>query len=242
MKKITLILSFLFVAFSMNAQFTVEDTNGTTITEGQTVTFGEVGYPEGNFDFFVLNPSTTDPIRMKIEFVSAVNADGSQMELCFGLCYTGITLGNIYPPNNEFVEIAPSSQTGPGNHMLNLDPGNGTDIIDYTFKFYEVDTDGTTQIGTPLTMVYRYDPEFLGVNDNSLDVTVNSTLVRDNMQVTTKEALDLVVYDLQGRIITSYSLNAGNQQVDLSSLSSQLYILEFSNNEGATFTSKIIKR
>ena len=230
------------MAFTMNAQFTVEDTDGNTISEGQIIAFGEVGYPEGNFDFFVQNPSTTDPIRMKIEFVSAVNADGSGLEICFGLCYTGVIIGNTYPPNAEFVEVAPNSQTGPGNHFLNTDMGNGTDVIDYTFKFYEVAADGTTQIGTPLTMMYRYDPNLLSVNENTLDVTINSTVVTEQLTVNTKESLDLVVYDLQGRIAASYKIAAGLQQVDVSALNTQLYILKFNNAEGNTYTSKIVKK
>src|SRR5210317_2060509 len=129
MKKNLLLLSILFVGiFSMNAQFTVEDEEGNPIEDGAVITYGVTTYPEASLDFFV-NNTGTEPIYTKIEFVSAVNADGSMMELCYGLCYTGITIGNSYPPNIEYVEIAPGGQTGPGNHLYNADPGNGTDVI-----------------------------------------------------------------------------------------------------------------
>ena len=102
MKKNLLLLSLMFVGiFSMNAQFTVEDSEGNPIVDGEVVAYNVYTYPEASLDFFVNNTSGTDDIYTKIEFVSAVNADGSLMELCYGLCYTGITIGNSYPPNNE---------------------------------------------------------------------------------------------------------------------------------------------
>ena len=165
----------LFVAVTMTAQFTVEDHDGNPIVDGDLVSYGVTTYPEASLDFFVNNTSATDDINMKIEFVSALNADGSQMELCFGLCYTGIIIGQVYPPGNEVITITPGGQTLAGNHMYNADPGDGTHIIEYVFRFYQVDGSGN-EIGTPMSMTYRYDPA-LGVNDIAkLDVAVKSTV------------------------------------------------------------------
>ena len=238
MKLNLLFLSALFVTLSINAQFTVEDDNGNAVVDGTVVTYGVLTYPEASFDFYVNNTSATEAIRMKIEFVSAVNADGSSMELCFGLCYTGITIGQSYPPNAEFVEILPGGQTLAGNHMYNADPGNGTDILTYTFRFYQIDMAGN-EIGDPLIVVYEYNP-LLGVNSNELNVNLFSTSITDELVLTVEEELDLMVYDLQGRIVKRQKLEIGAHQINMSDLSSQVYLMHFQNNRGISYTAKVV--
>lgn len=240
MKLNLLFLSALFVTLSINAQYTVEDEDGNVVTDGTILTYGTLTYPEASFDFYVNNVSATDAIRMKIEFVSGVNADGSSMELCFGLCYTGITIGQSYPPNAEFVEILPGGQTLPGNHMYNADPGNGTDIIEYTFRYYQIDMTGN-EIGDALTVIYRYNP-LLGVNSNALNVNLFSTSITDELVLSVDEELDLMVYDLQGRVVKSQRLEIGTQQINMSDLSSQVYLMHFQNNRGVSYTAKVVVR
>ncbi|WP_175445438.1 T9SS type A sorting domain-containing protein [Ulvibacter litoralis] len=238
MKRKLLFLSAFIVAFSMNAQYTVEDHDGNPIVDGDVVSFGSVVPAEATYEFYVNNTSTTDAIRMKIEFVNAINADGSQMELCFGLCYTGITIGQSYPPNADFVEIAPGAQTLAGNHMLNVDPGNGTEILDYIFRFYQINTNGD-EIGEDLTMTYRYDP-LLSVNDASLNVNVMATSISEKLVVSVEEALDLQIYDLQGRVVVSQNLSVGTQEINVSDLTSQMYLAHFKNNNGVSQVVKIM--
>jgi hypothetical protein len=240
MKLNLLFLSALFVTLSINAQYTVEDEDGDVVTDGTILTYGTLTYPEASFDFYVNNVSATDAIRMKIEFVSAMNADGSSMELCFGLCYTGIAIGQSYPPNAEFVEILPGGQTLPGNHMYNADPGNGTDIIEYTFRYYQIDMTGN-EIGDALTVIYRYNP-LLGVNSNELNVNLFSTSITDELVLSVDEELDLMVYDLQGRVVKSQRLEIGTQQINMSDLSSQMYLMHFQNNRGVSYTAKVVVR
>lgn len=242
MKKNLLLLSVLFVGiFSMNAQFTVEDAEGNPIEDGAVVTYNVTTYPEASLDFFV-NNTGSEAIYSKIEFVSAVNADGSLMELCYGLCYTGITIGNSYPPNNEYVEIAPGGQTGPGNHLYNADPGNGTDIIEYVFRFYQVDQSGMNEIGDELTMTYRYDP-LLGIDDvYEINLELASTIITDKLIVDTIEDLDFKVIDLQGRLVKQQRLSAGHQEIEMNDLRSQIYLVQFTNVEGQTRIEKIVVR
>lgn len=239
MKKNLLFMCMLFGAVAMNAQFTVEDDEGNFIEDGDVVAYNSIIFDEASLEFFVTNTSS-DEIRSRIEFVSATNADGSQMELCYGECYTGITIGENYPVGFDIV-IAPGAQTGLGNHMFNADPGNGTDVLDYVFRFYQVDVAGN-EIGTPLSMTYRYDP-LLGVNDqNMLDVTIASTVVTSQIIATTFEPLDVTIYDLQGRRVLSQKLDVGQQAIDVSNLRSQMYIVQFENTEGASQTTKIVVR
>ncbi len=239
MKKKLLLFSLLLTIVTMNAQFTLEDSDGNLISDGGVIEFGVLGYPDANWDFYVNNTSTTDNIYVKILFENAVQADGSMMELCFGSCWTGLTIGNTYPPNDEYVEIAPGEQTGPGNHLLNSEAGNGTDLVEYVFRYYQIDQDGN-EIGTPLTITYRYNP-LLGVDDFSkLGVSISSTLIQNEMLVDSQEDLDLMVYDLQGRLVKNQKLSVGQHSINMSDLNSQVYIVQFKNIQGQSETYKVI--
>jgi hypothetical protein len=238
MKLNLLFLSALFVTLSINAQYTLEDANGDAVLDGDILTYGTLTYPEASFDFFVNNVSATETIRMRIEFVSAENADGSDMELCFGECYTGIAVGLSYPTDPLSVEILPGEQTMAGNHLFNSDPGNGSDVILYTFRYFQIDMAGN-EIGDPLTVIYRYDP-LLGVNSNELNVNLFSTVIKDELVLNVEEELDLMVYDLQGRVVKSQRLEIGTQQINMSDLSPQMYLMHFQNNRGVSYTAKVI--
>lgn len=240
-QKIIPFLAFLLCGLSMQAQFTVRDSDNNAIVDGDVVTYNQLTYPEASLDFFVKNESATDNIYMKIEFVSATNADGSMMELCFGLCYTGITIGNIYPPNADFIEIAPGEETLQGNHMYNSDPGNGNDVIEYVFRFFQIDTNGD-EIGDDLTMTYAYDPN-LSVGDfNTIDASIVSTVVTNEMQIDTRENLTVVVYDIQGKQVKQQAIETGRQTVDMSGLSANMYVVQLTNEKGASTTTKVIVR
>ena len=78
MKNILLLIAVFLTSFALFAQnpFTITDHDGEELTEGMVVTMNNFGVPAGSFDYFVTNDSDED-IYMRIEFVSAVNADGS---------------------------------------------------------------------------------------------------------------------------------------------------------------------
>ena len=107
------------VAASASAQFTFLDVDGLPVNNGHVVSFGQgqVGDPAGFYEYYVSN-DTAEPIFMKAELVSADNADGSSFEICFGLCYTDIAVGQKFP-NNGSVFIDAGSQTPSGNHLVN---------------------------------------------------------------------------------------------------------------------------
>ncbi len=242
MKQKILFLSLFLVSLCVNAQFTMEDHDGNMITDGEVVTFGVYSTPGntiGSYDIYVNNPSTTDAIRMKAEFVSAINADGSAFEICFGLCYTGIEIGDIFPPNANFVGIDPLGQSLEGNHLDNFEPGNGSDPVEYVFRFFQIDENGD-ETGEELTMTYKYDP-LLGLNDvNQLNVAVFSNSRSKLVTVQTVEELTMRVYNLQGRLIKTEKLNIGRQDISMSELSSQIYVLHFENNRGVSQVEKVV--
>jgi hypothetical protein len=238
MKKNLLLIAVLFSAFNMNAQYVVEDHDGIELTDGMVVEFSDYGVPNGSLEYYITNNGPNE-IYMRIEFVSVVNATGLGFELCFGQCYIDLVVGQTVPPAPQFIAIAPGGTTSEGNHFANT--LEGTDIKDYVFRFYETDSEGN-DIGNSLGFTYRYDPT-LGINDvNELDITVASTVVLNNMQVNVVEELNMEIYSLQGKLVNSQKLNIGQQLINMSNLSSQMYIVKFSNDVGASKTIKVVKK
>lgn len=225
-----------------NAQYTVKDDNGNVLKDGDVVEYGTYGYNTGaDYNFFITNDNTSEEIYTRIEFLEAINADGSQFEICYaGQCYTGVEVGFTAPPAPLVRTIAVGETTGSGNHFLNGDPGDGTYVIDYICAFHQYEADGVTEIGTPLTFTYRYNPT-LGVNDNSkVNLTIQSTVITNELVLNVNEPISMKVYDLQGRIVKQARFETGRQTVNMSDLSSQGYILQFNNENGATQTTRII--
>jgi hypothetical protein len=137
--------------------FSVENLNGVSFDDGAVVNFTSIEYPEASLDFLVRNIST-EIIGMRIEVESISGTDGSMMELCFGQCFAGVNEGTSYPSNNAqpVVYINPGeTQPSNGDHFLNSDAGDGSNPVEYTFKFYSADEDGNI-IGEPFRLKYRY--------------------------------------------------------------------------------------
>lgn len=225
-----------------NAQYTVTDESGNVLREGDILEYGTYGYGmNADYNFFVANDNPTETIYSRLEFVSAVNSDGSMFEICYaGQCYTGIPIGFTAPPIPGVLPIAVGESTGIGNHILNGDPGDGAYMIDYVCAFHQYEADGVTEIGTPLTFTYRYNPT-LGVKDNSkVNLTIQSTVITNELVLNVNEPISMKVYDLQGRVVKQARFEAGRQAVNMSDLSSQAYIVQFSNKKGASQTTRII--
>ncbi|MEZ4858656.1 MAG: T9SS type A sorting domain-containing protein [Flavobacteriaceae bacterium] len=237
MKKFTTLFCALATLTSF-AQFNVETHDGDPILDGQMVIAGALNT---SLPFYVNNESTTDEIYMKIEFVSAVNYDGADMQLCFGLCYDPLSIGQNYPPGNEVVTIQPlQNQNQEGDKFLNYNDGDGS-IIDYVFRFYQVDNLGN-EIGEDLTFTYRYDP-LLGTNDATpVKATISSTVVRDILSIEANEEASVVIYDIQGRVVSNQKLTIGTNAITISSLPSQIYLVKITNETGGTQIAKIVKK
>jgi hypothetical protein len=239
MKSLITSIMLLFTAVTF-AQFSVETHDGDPILDGSVWSFNIYGLGIAELPFYVNNESTTEEIYMKIEFVSAVNGDGSGVQLCFGLCYVDLVFGASYPPGTELVTIQPGENQGfPGDHIANYVDGGGNPI-EYVFRFYQSDANGTPT-GEDLTMTYRYDPN-LGVGDNAPAVALLQNLVTTQLKVRTQERLELSLYDLQGKKVGQFNLNEGDQSVDLTHLSAAMYMAVVQNDAGQQKTFKIVKR
>jgi hypothetical protein len=137
--------------------YDVEDLDGNIFVNNQIVEFSAVDYPDASLGFYVRNTSS-ESIAMRIEVESMSGTDGSQLELCFGECYLGVTTGTSYPtsPSMPNVNIeSGQTQASSGDHFFNMDEGDGNTAVEYTFKFYLADETGN-QNGTVFRLKYRY--------------------------------------------------------------------------------------
>ena len=240
MKNTIFVIAILLFTFAIHAQnpYTVTDHDGEEITEGMIITFNNHGIPDGSLDYTVTNNSDQD-INMRIEFVSAVNADGTGFELCFGQCFIDLVVGQTVPNAPDFITIPSGGTNLDGDHFATTAPA--TELQDYNFRFYLTDSEGV-DIGNSLNFTYRYDP-VLGLNDlRELGVEITSTVIFNEMEVNTMEEMDMAIYNLQGQLINSQNLFSGNQIINLSYLSPQIYIVNFTTEEGISKTLKIIKK
>ena len=240
MKIKSLFLVLCLVAASASAQFTFLDIDGLPVTNGAVVSFGQgqVGNPAGYYEFFVSN-DTSEAIFMKAELVSAENADGSSFEICFGLCYTDITVGQKFP-NNGSVFIDAGTQTPSGNHLVNtLD--NDTPM-NFAFRFYQTDQAGTTDLGNDFFITYSYDPT-LGVTDNSfLDFNISATLVGDYIETRSPESYTLSIYNKRGRSVKKKRITTQTNRLPVGDLPPGMYFVRVVNDQNASKTIKIIKK
>ena len=238
--KRNLFLLFVLVTSIVSAQFSVETTDGDPITEGQTITVGTLDEADA-VDFYVYNDSATEEIYMKIELVSAVNYDGTNMQVCFGLCYDPIMVGFPYPPGNEVVTIQPGEhQTSEGDKIWNYNDGGGNPI-DYNFRFFQVDANGD-ETGDEVNFLFRYDPN-LSVSENAVvKAQLASTVVKDEIMIEALEAASVQIYDIQGRLVASQNITSGINNVNIATLPSQIYLVQITNERGANQTTKIVKQ
>lgn len=244
MKIKLLLLSLIGAVTIANAQYTVRDDQGNVLHDGDVVEFGSTLYPDAEYAFFVTNDNTTETIFSRIEYISQENAlDPNFEQLCYGVqCYFEIPLGTTVPPASEDAAIIfPEETTGIGNHLYSNDPGNGVDNVNFVFTFKQYDgPQSTVEIGTPLTFTYRYNPT-LGTGEvKKVNLSIQSTVVSDQLVINASEPVNFKMFDVQGRLVKQAKFEAGNRIINVSDLNSQTYIVQFENNNGARKTSKIL--
>lgn len=242
--KIKLLLLAAIGCFSVaNAQFTVADRAGNVLNDGDVIEFGSTDYSDSEYEFYVTNDNPNNEIYTRIEVLSMENSTtGSFEQLCYGLCYNDLVTGETVPPASDpALDIAVGETTGLGNHFWNNDPGNGADNVDFQFAFrqYE-DPAGTIEIGTPLIFTYRYNPTLSVAENNIVNLTLESTVVSNQLVFNTNEAVNMMVYNVQGAVVKQGNFDAGRQIVNVSNLSPQAYIVQFKNNKGGVKTTKFI--
>lgn len=235
----------LLLTFILNAQISVTKHDGTPILDGSVVPFNQAVDPASSLKFYVHN-TTSSQIITKIQFVSATNYDGTNFQLCYGsVCVdnASLVIGQSYP-NNGF-PIPANGQNGNFDYLLNTNTGDGVNYpMDLVFKVYTVNGLGS-EIGTPVIFTYRYDPTLSNATFSALNkigVELNNTLVENSLELTTTKNVSIGLFDVNGKKVYSENLQPGNQSIDLSYLSSNIYILNITNEENQKESIKIIKK
>lgn len=243
MKTTLLFLSLLLASFTANAQFEVRDkSDDTIVTEGQTINFSEAGcdyLDPCNWKFKVTNTSS-EAIYMRIFVDNLVGTDGSDFQLCFAnSCYNNIALNGGYPSTAAM--IAPGSTNSAGNNFWNQNATNTTTPMSWAFRFQAFNVSGT-EIGTPLSVTYNFDPS-LSIDESALStLEVYPTNAKNELNVNSSENLSADFYDLLGRSVKQVNIVSGGDTINISDLSAQPYIIRFKNEEGESITKKIVKQ
>jgi len=238
MKKLIFAL-FLFFTSQTFAQFTVATSDGDPINDGDLFTYSSTQYPNNSLEFVVTNTTNQD-IDVVINVISITNTNGSGMEICFGLCYSGISAHTSYPTDTPYHLAANSSSEPHGNHILN-NATNGSMVLEYVLKFTQVDGSGN-EIGSPITITYRYDPNAASIRDVAkFDFSVYPTIIKDNiLNLDTNLPLNINFADLQGKEVKQSTINSGKSTINLSDLNSGTYFLIATDNNGRESFKKII--
>lgn len=245
MKKTFLLLSVLFLNFAFaQSPMTVTKIDGTPITDGSIIAFGSTDIATATLGFFVHNNSNAD-IDVRIKCLS-LTGTGTGMQLCFGgLCYNNVIAGNSYPAFPVTIAAGQTNTQFDHFYNSNQDTGGAT-MKDYTFKFYQVNANGT-EVGNSVTFTYRYNPT-LSVNNptafnqlENMGVNLKSNVLGNTLSVDASKNNLLTIYDLNGKLIMTETLKLGANTVDVSNLNKGMYILNFKNEDGKSASLKAIK-
>ncbi|MFZ4670501.1 MAG: T9SS type A sorting domain-containing protein [Flavobacterium sp.] len=244
MKKI-LILAFFISQFSFAQEITMtRPSDGSPIVNG-TVLASNVSGEASEIKFKVKNTGTTTT-NVWARCQSLINNDGSNFQFCFGQdCFAEVSQGGVYP--SVALTLAPNAANGNFDHFLNNNTGSETFTMDFVFKFFQTNqaTQGGAEVGNSITVTYRFDPN-LSIDDvNQLQntgVIIKSTIVNNELTLDVLKASVMSIYDLNGKIVVNSNLDYGIQSIDVSNLSSGIYLVNFTNSEGKSSNKKIVKK
>ncbi len=242
MKNLSVLL-FCFISIVSFSQITLKKLDGTTINNGDVITFNVATAPGADFGFIIGNSSTLS-IFIKAKCTSMSNTLGNNIVFCINPnCVNSLILNNAYPSID--VSIPAGGTNGNFDHFENLDTGINPNLnVEYVFKFYQVDHSGNA-IGTPISFTYRYIPALTDINFDSINnigVILKSNLVDSNLELNVSNITAMKLYDLRGELIRNEDLVSGDHLIDVSNLKSNIYILNFKNDEGAEASIKIVKK
>ena len=244
MKKI-LILALFISQFSFAQEITMtRPSDGSPIVNG-TVLASNVSGDASEIKFKVKNTGTTTT-NVWARCQSLLNNDGSNFQFCFGQeCIGEVSQDGVYP--SVALTLAPNAGNGNFDHFLNNNIGSEAFPMDFVFKFFQTNQaiQGGAEVGNSITVTYRYDPN-LSIDDvNQLQnsgVIIKSTIVDNELTLDVLKASVMSIYDLNGKIVVNSNLNYGIQGIDVSNLSSGIYLVNFRNSEGKSSNKKIVKK
>jgi hypothetical protein len=241
------ILSLLFtVAISsfLQAQFTVNKIDGTPFVNNEIIEFTTSNSTAAELKFVVNNTGTED-LDFRIRCMGLVNNTGSNFQLCFGFdCFANVQTNGIYPNDYQVVINAGENRAGLGDNFKNFNAGDGVNYpMDHTFRFFTRTIAGTV-VGSSFNITYRYQGPLDIEKRNKLSlmgIKVLNTVVNEFIGLEIQKNVNYNLINLQGQRISG-GLLSNNTNLDLSSLQSGIYLLNFNNQEGLNDTVKIVKK
>ena len=112
----------------------------------------------------------------------------------------------------------------------------------FTFRYYQTDQPGTTELGGDFLITYSYDPT-LGMNDNNaIGFDVTATLVSDYIDFRSTENFNLSIYDKRGRNVKKKKITIDTNRMPIGDLPSGMYFVRVVNDQNISKTIKIIKK
>jgi len=249
MKNIYLIISILFLSYTINAQFIVyEIDQGTTpYTDYQVFETHstDLTLPSTTFDFRIKNTGTS-PIKVRIKVESLINTNG-EAELCVnGLCAHPVFQGDIFPLNADYLEIQPNElqpfadSSKFGNYETGIDPSQP---VDYVLKFFQVNDNGY-EIGTPLHIICRYTSGASGIDDfKQTDLPfVYPNPANDMITIShsSTKISNIQIFDITGKQVKSLNISDNKQTIDISGLQQGLYLVSLFDDKKIVSQQKLI--
>lgn len=247
MKKIILLAGLLLTTLTQ-AQISVEG-NGEVIPNNYVYTT-HILQPQGSaeLDLKVTNTSNA-PINLKLRIEEMVNTNGSNVQFCFGeQCFFDVVVGKTVPTNQgaDGMTLAPGASNTEGDHFWNNNAGIDTNTpVKYKISIIQYTSEGVI-IGEPLfTFTYVYDKNAASTTDfaslKNMGITVNNTVVKNNIDVTATQNAKLEMFNINGQIIKTAAITSGSQSIDVSGLSNGVYITRFTNEENKTSQIRVVK-
>ncbi|RYG30589.1 MAG: T9SS type A sorting domain-containing protein [Chitinophagaceae bacterium] len=237
MKKIMLAAGLLISLYS-NAQL-VFTTAGEEITNNQVFEYATLY----EMPFRVQNTSEDLTKYLRVRVDELTNTNGTSVQLCFGVCLFQVQENTVVPPSFPIV-LEPGQQNSAQDHIWNTNEGDGVNYpMDFKLTFFEEDENGTF-VGDVLTMTYRYNPQLglPGVALDQLGITNLNTVLNNTLNIRSTAALSMEVVGLNGQVVRRQQLNAGEQSVDVSSLSQGVYVVRFTNDQNVSAQVKVMKK
>jgi hypothetical protein len=250
MKKIFLSLivfaSISGLAFAQDQSYIITDLNGVEYENNSVHVFNEHGVvgedplEEAKLHLVTKNTSA-HPIIVAVQISEIVNTDGSLAQFCVGgpagNCFNNLVEGAFYP-SDQGATVQAESSWGNNDYFINMDP---TNLSQYTLRWVELDNSGFEIPNTSFYLTYKYDEAMSTSDVNSIAIAeVYPTVVKDFTTVNLKENAQVQVLDMQGKSVKSINLNSGESKLNLSNLSSGVYMIQFKGISGTTTVKKII--
>lgn len=86
-----------------------------------------------------------------------------------------------------------------------------------------------------------YEDDLVGIEEEKLQIKLNSELVSEELEITTDKPIQLHLMDISGRMVLSEQLNSGRSSISVSSIPNGMYVAVFTSENDQTTSRKIVK-